>query len=311
LHKFQVTGHLHFLFEKFTAMSPTASISKLESNSVNAEKLLKAVKQEFEDLKKLKAQERVKALQEENAVLQRQVDAALKELVRLETSNGVKQIPLPNQSSTEPAKQDPTPIVKVVPSVTCVADTKPVKEAKQKKPKPAVEKAPTAVEAPIDVGRLDLRIGKIVEIEKHPDAESLYVEKIDCGETAPRTVVSGLVNHIPINEMKDRMVMVLCNLKPAKMRGVTSEAMVMCASSPDKVEVLSPPAGAVPGDLVSCNGFPRVPDAQLNPKKKIFETCSPDLLTNDSKEACFKGVPLTVIGKGNVVSQTLKGVNVR
>lgn len=95
------------------------------------------------------------------------------------------------------------------------------------------------------------------------------------------------------------------------MRGVTSEAMVMCASSPDKVEVLSPPAGAVPGDLVSCDGFPRIPDAQLNPKKKIFETCAPDLLTNDSKEACFKGVPLTVVGKGNVVSQTLKGVNVR
>lgn len=160
-------------------------------------------------------------MQEENAVLQRQVDAALKELVRLETSNGVKQIPLPNQTSAEQAKQDTTPIVKVEPSETSaasIADTKPVKEAKQKKPKPIVEKAPAAFEAPIDVGRLDLRIGKIVEIEKHPDAESLYVEKIDCGEAAPRTVVSGLVNHIPINEMKDRMVMVLCNLKPAKVK---------------------------------------------------------------------------------------------
>lgn len=46
LHKFQVTGPFPFVFERFTAMSPTASISKLESNSANAEKLLEAVKQE-------------------------------------------------------------------------------------------------------------------------------------------------------------------------------------------------------------------------------------------------------------------------
>lgn len=68
----------------------------------------------------------------------------------------------------------------------------------------------------MDVRKLDFRIGKIVEINKHPDADSLYVEKIDCGETNPRTVVSGLVNHVPIEEMRDRIVMVLCNLKPVK-----------------------------------------------------------------------------------------------
>lgn len=95
------------------------------------------------------------------------------------------------------------------------------------------------------------------------------------------------------------------------MRGVTSEAMVMCASSPEKVEILTPPSGSVPGDLVHCEGFPRNPDAQLNPKKKIFETCAPDLLTNSKKEACFKNIPLVVPGKGNIVSQSLIGVNVR
>lgn len=68
----------------------------------------------------------------------------------------------------------------------------------------------------VTVGKLDFRIGKIVEINKHPDADTLYVEKIDCGENNPRTVVSGLVNHVPINEMQDRIVMVLCNLKPVK-----------------------------------------------------------------------------------------------
>lgn len=95
------------------------------------------------------------------------------------------------------------------------------------------------------------------------------------------------------------------------MRGVTSEAMVMCASTPEKVEVLSPPPGCSPGDHVHCEGFPRQPDPVMNPKKKIFETVAPDLHTDDSFKACYKGVPLTVPGKGNVVSQTLKNVAVK
>ena len=60
-------------------------------------------------------------------------------------------------------------------------------------------------------------------------------ETIECGEEKPRQVISGLVRHIPLEEMQNRMVVLLCNLKPAKMRGIVSEAMVMCASTPDKV----------------------------------------------------------------------------
>jgi len=44
-------------------------------------------------------------------------------------------------------------------------------------------------------------------------------EQIDLGEPeGPRTIVSGLANHIPLEEMQGRMCTVLCNLKPAKMR---------------------------------------------------------------------------------------------
>jgi tRNA-binding EMAP/Myf-like protein len=42
------------------------------------------------------------------------------------------------------------------------------------------------------VTRLDIRVGKIVSCEKHPDADALYLEQIDVGESAPRTVISGL-----------------------------------------------------------------------------------------------------------------------
>ena len=84
------------------------------------------------------------------------------------------------------------------------------------------------------------------------------------------------------------MVVLLCNLKPVKMRGVTSHAMVMCASTPDKVEILSPPESSKPGDLVEFEGYPRQPDAQLNPKKKIFEACAPDLKTSGDLVALYK-----------------------
>lgn len=78
--------------------------------------------------------------------------------------------------------------------------------------------------------RLDIRVGKIVEVKKHPDADTLYVESIDLGELEPRQVVSGLANFVPMDQMKDRLVAVLCNLKPAKMRGVESKGMVLCTS---------------------------------------------------------------------------------
>ncbi|XP_050325903.1 aminoacyl tRNA synthase complex-interacting multifunctional protein 1 [Bactrocera neohumeralis] len=256
-------------------------------------------------------------LSKENALLKQQVEIAKQQLIALELSHGKKQIALPNTRSFS-TEAPSTPVEVNLKSATVPqtevesADKKQVKEKKPKKEKVNTNtNANAPAELPVDVGRLDMRVGKIIEVGRHPDADSLYLEKIDCGEPQPRTVVSGLVKFVPLEEMQNRLVVVLCNLKPAKMRGVTSEAMVMCASTPDKVEVLSPPSGAVPGDLVHCEGYTRQPDAQLNPKKKIFETCAPDLKTNDELVACYKGAALHVPGKGNVVAQTLKNVNVK
>lgn len=244
----------------------------------------------------------------------KQVELAREQLIKLETLNGKPQISIPGTTTTTTTNSEVKPAVvenNGPPSKQTVTDN--VKPPKEKKPKANASSAvkETVPELPIDFGRLDFRVGRIVEVSRHPDADSLYLEKIDCGEPQPRTVVSGLVKFVPMEQMQDRLVVVMCNLKPAKMRGVTSEAMVMCASTPEKVEILSPPASAVPGDLVHCDGYVRNPEAQLNPKKKVFETCAPDLTTNDSLQACYKGVPWNVPGKGFIVSQTLKGVNVK
>lgn len=149
------------------------------------------------------------------------------------------------------------------------------------------------VEKELTISRLDIRVGVITEVQKHPDADSLYVEKIDVGEGQPRTVVSGLVKFIPIDEMKNRKVCVLCNLKPATMRGIKSHAMVLCASTSDKVELVEPPAGAVVGERVTFAGFDGEADDVLNPKKKVWETLQVDLHTDKDLVACYKDLPFT------------------
>ena len=52
-----------------------------------------------------------------------------------------------------------------------------------------------------------------------PKIPHRYVEEVDVGEEKPRTVISGLVKFIPEDEMQNRKAIMLCNLKPAKMRG--------------------------------------------------------------------------------------------
>ncbi len=151
-----------------------------------------------------------------------------------------------------------------------------------------VEPAPKATES-IDPSKLDIRVGRVLSVERHPEADSLYVESIDLGEDAPRTVVSGLVKFMKEEDLLNQYVVLLCNLKPAKMRGIESCAMVLCATSADgtKVEFLQPPPNSSVGDVISFEGFNGKPEALLKPKQKIWEAIQPNLFTNSKKEACF------------------------
>ncbi|RXM30573.1 Tyrosine--tRNA ligase, cytoplasmic [Acipenser ruthenus] len=151
----------------------------------------------------------------------------------------------------------------------------------QSKPKAAAKGNPkNAEEDEMVPSRLDLRVGKVVSVEKHPEADSLYLEKIDVGEAEPRTVVSGLVAFVPASELQDRLVVLLCNLKPQKMRGIESQAMLLCASTEGegrRVEPLDPPTGSAPGERVFVEGYEAgKPDDELKPKKKVFEKLQAD-----------------------------------
>ncbi|KAJ3109891.1 hypothetical protein HK100_003229 [Physocladia obscura] len=175
----------------------------------------------------------------------------------------------------------------------------------------AAAKTALAVETSI-ISKLDIVVGKIIEVAHHPDADSLYIEKIDCGEAEPRTVVSGLRKFLNIDQMQDKHILVLKNLKPANMRGVKSHAMVLCALNADgsKVEFLIPPEGSVAGDRVFFKGHEGVPDGQLNPKKKIWETVQPEFKTRDDLVAVWQNIEFQTT-KGIVKAATLAGANIK
>ncbi|KAM4656995.1 tyrosine--tRNA ligase, cytoplasmic isoform 3-T3 [Amazona ochrocephala] len=178
------------------------------------------------------------------------------------------------------------------------------------KAKPAEKGTKNSEPENVVPSRLDIRVGKVISVEKHPDADSLYVEKIDVGEPEPRTVVSGLVQFVPKEQLQDRLVVLLCNLKPQKMRGVESQGTVLCASSleePRLVEPLDPPAGCCAGERVYVEGYEGgQPDEELKPKKKVFEKLQADFRVSEDCVAQWKQRNfLTKLGR--VSCKSLKG----
>lgn len=139
------------------------------------------------------------------------------------------------------------------------------------------------------------------------------MEEVDFGEPEPRTVISGLVKHVPLEAMQQRLCIFLCNLKPAKMRGIISQAMVMCAALPgadggqDRVEILRPPASAQIGERVVVPGYEGKPDDVLK-KKNVWESVQPLLRTDDQRRACFRGIPWAIRGEAVYAETVTNGV---
>ncbi|XP_061626760.1 aminoacyl tRNA synthase complex-interacting multifunctional protein 1a [Phyllopteryx taeniolatus] len=314
-----------FVARSLFKMSSPNPLARLEQRAAEADQIIEYLKQQVQLLKeKASVQASVreeKKLLVENAKLKQDIEDLKKQLLDKEKRRGVRDVPTPSvedsvkSNATPPQTGGPAPFV--THAATTVESPPHKDDSKNKKNPEKKEKKPQRVatagqdDTKVDVSRLDLRVGRIVTADKHPDADSLYVEQVDVGEPSPRTVVSGLVKHVPLDQMQNRMAVLLCNLKPAKMRGVTSQAMVMCASSPDNVEILDPPSGAVPGDRVTFQGFPGEPDRELNPKKKVWEQIQPHLRTDCDCVATYKGALFEVAGKGVCRAQTMSNSGIK
>lgn len=91
-----------------------------------------------------------------------------------------------------------------------------------------------------EFSKLDMRTGKIISGEKHPNADKLYVLKVDIGETIIQ-VVSGLVDHFELRDLIGKEVVVVVNLKPANLRGVESNGMILAAKDNKKMTLVTAP----------------------------------------------------------------------
>lgn len=100
-----------------------------------------------------------------------------------------------------------------------------------------------------DFAKLRLKTGKVLECAKAENAEKLYLLQVDLGEEKPRQIVSSLVDYYSAESLVGKEIVVLTNLKPAKMRGHLSEGMLLCAETPDSsvCVLLKPETPVAPG----------------------------------------------------------------
>ena len=98
---------------------------------------------------------------------------------------------------------------------------------------------------------MELKVGTILSCEKHPKADRLLVEKIDLGDGDIRQIVSGIATHYQPKELVGRKVVVVANLKPANLRGVESEGMILCAGDDTELDLVTITKDMANGTIVS------------------------------------------------------------
>ena len=90
-----------------------------------------------------------------------------------------------------------------------------------------------------DFAKVELKVGKIIACEKHPDADKLLVSKIDVGNNDVRTIVSGIAGSYTPGQLIGKKVVVVTNLKPAKIKGIESQGMILAGKEGKVIEVVN------------------------------------------------------------------------
>jgi methionyl-tRNA synthetase len=153
---------------------------------------------------------------------------------------------------------------------------------------------------------IDIRAAKIIKVEQHPNAEKLYVINLDCAEEEERTICSGLVNDYTIEELTGKTILLVSNLKPAKLRGIKSNGMLLAAETTDEkiMEVLF--VEAEPGTRVFAEGKENAPVPNKQIKiDRFFEiplTVENNMVMTGKTILTLKGRPIkaTRVEKGTV-----------
>lgn len=132
------------------------------------------------------------------------------------------------------------------------------KEKKQEKKKEEPQVLPES-EQPVHFAKnIQLKVAKIIKVERNPESDKLYVEHIDDGSGTDRIIQSGLVPYLKEEDLLGKTVIIADNLAPRKMRGIESRGMLLAADYKDEngkdcVEILTAP-WAAPGTKVVLEG---------------------------------------------------------
>ena len=102
-----------------------------------------------------------------------------------------------------------------------------------------------------DFAKVELKVGEILEAEKVQKSEKLLKFSVDVGEKDPRCIVSGIAKHYNPQDLIGKKVCVVTNLKSAKLCGIESCGMLLCASTKDKIVLISPHTDVPVGSTIS------------------------------------------------------------
>jgi methionyl-tRNA synthetase len=154
---------------------------------------------------------------------------------------------------------------------------------------------------------LDLRVAKVVEVKDHPDADKLYVLQVDLGDIGERVLVAGMKPYYSKDELAGKNIVIVTNLKPATIRGVKSDGMLLAAGGGTDTVVLLNPGDAKPGSAVFIEGIPKEPVNVLE-----FEDFKRIKMTVGDKQQVKYKEKILQSEKGPIVTDKTveKGVNI-
>lgn len=149
------------------------------------------------------------------------------------------------------------------------------------------------------IEKIVLKTARIMEVSRHPDADKLYVLKVDDGRIKDRIIVSGLVGFFTEEELLNKDIVIADNLKPRKMRGIDSNGMLLAASyekedGDEVLELVSAPNASV-GTRLTLKGH----EESFNDDAKMIsaDTFFSVPIKVVSGIVQIEGVPLLVDGK--------------
>eukprot|EP01132_Coremiostelium_polycephalum_P008020 gene8020-9865_t len=120
---------------------------------------------------------------------------------------------------------------------------------------------------------LDLKVATVKEVNDHPTSDTLYVIKAHLGGDVNKTIVAGLKSAYTKEDLINKKIVVLGNLKPSKFRGVLSEAMIVVGddgTGPSGISVLVPSKPANEGTSVCAKGMTVKPKANIDYQKEFL-----------------------------------------